>query len=114
MKQRETSSRFLIEQPPTELASQEATVISAALPTSTTPSGCSVTSFELKYAQVHHDAGLYREWIARELGCYLVYGGMYGLYYRARRHCARLAKLSGLPLTEVIADVKADYLERWN
>ena len=51
---------------------------------------------------------LYREYIAREFGVYLICGGSGKQLTRAYRHCERLARACGLAREEVIETAKVD------
>lgn len=52
------------------------------------------------------DAGLYREWLAREYGEVLAFGGCGRAMVRGLRHCRRLASLvPGLTAEQVRAEI---------
>lgn len=60
-------------------------------------------------AEVARDAGLYRTWLATTYGHVFTLGGGAGVWADAQRHARALARLTGLPLATIIADVRADY-----
>jgi len=60
--------------------------------------------------QVSNDAGLLREYIAHEYGQALFLGGcIYSVYSNAMRLVRRLARLAGLSVESVLADLRADF-----
>lgn len=56
------------------------------------------------------DAGLLREYLAHRYGQYLTFGGSlpYGTARFVERSVARLAKLTGKTVEQVVADLQAD------
>ncbi len=59
--------------------------------------------------KANHDAGVYREYIVQNYGAVLEFGSLSGTYFMARRHCRRLAKLTGYTEEEVVKDIRKDY-----
>lgn len=62
-----------------------------------------------RYLQAFNDAGLLREYAVRNFGRAIVHGGSASALRRASHVLRRLAKLTGLPIAEVTADVREDY-----
>jgi hypothetical protein len=68
---------------------------------------------QLTYTQVaaaNFDAGLFRQFLAQRHGGTLTYGGMQGSMERAMRLVKQLARITGLSVAQVVADVQADYV----
>lgn len=63
---------------------------------------------EILTSAIAADAGLYREWIARSFRRYIETGGSLETSRRFNRHLDRLAALTGLPVLDVMGDLRAD------
>lgn len=61
-----------------------------------------------KHMAMMRDAGLLRRYVVERFGTTLLHGGDVGRYYYGKRLVARLAKLVGRPVADVLADVLAD------
>jgi hypothetical protein len=57
------------------------------------------------------DAGLLREYIASNYGSTLTHGGPTSSWQSARRLCASLSRLTGIPVSDVQAQIRADYAQ---
>lgn len=72
-----------------------------------------ITTYEFnnkgKLVKVVYDAGQYRDLIVRKYGNVVTYGGSYQRWNAARKAMASLAKITGLTIEQVIADIQADY-----
>lgn len=67
---------------------------------------------QLTYTQVvaaNFDAGLFRQFMVQRHGATLTYGGMQGQMERAMRLVKQLARVAGLTVEKVLADIQADY-----
>jgi len=61
------------------------------------------------FRDIWNDAGLLREYITRHDGAVLAHGGEASRFYDAMRRAKRLARLTDLPLDEVIATIGRDH-----
>lgn len=59
--------------------------------------------------QVANDAGLLREYVARNYGAALTYGALSQIYFRASRLVRRLARMAGITYEEALAAIRADF-----
>lgn len=61
------------------------------------------------YKEAQHDAGLLREYIVKNYGGALTFGGMSASYNWGMRQVKRLSRMTGLSQEQVLADIRSDY-----